>query len=105
MLMNPAKRILISRTEGEWRYIMKAVKATGSTNIDSFLRKEITKLGKRFEECPDCVSPAEGEKQKRCYRISDEAHSFLSAASKVMNKPISTIVDELIINPILTGRK
>lgn len=95
-------RIRIQRTEGEWKEIISVI---GSPDLNRFLQKEIEKLRKKFNECKECVTCAGGEKIEKCHYTKDESYEFLNEVAKIMKKPVSTVVDELIINPILTGRR
>lgn len=98
--MSNSRKIKVARTEGEWAYVMKCAGASG--DINSFLRREIEKLRKKFKECPKCVTMADGDKEEKVHYLADESYNFLIAVSKIMKKPPATVVDELIINPLLT---
>lgn len=92
-------RIRIQRTEGEWEEIISLI---GSPDLNRYLQKEIEKLRKKFNECPGCVTCASGNKIEKCHYTKDESYDFLNEVAQIMKKPVSTVVDELIINPLLT---
>lgn len=95
-------KIQISRTEGEWEEI---INRSPHNDINRFFKKNIEKLKRRYDECPKCITVAKGIKVRKTHHIDKETHEFLLHISKIMKKPISTIVDELIINPILVEKK
>lgn len=92
-------RIRIQRTEGEWEEIISLI---GSPDLNRYLQKEIEKLRKKFTECRECVTCAAGDKIEKCHYTKDESYDFLNEVARIMKKPVSTVVDELIINPLLT---
>lgn len=96
------KRIKISRTEGEWEEILQYVP---KSDLNIFLKKEIEKLRKRYQTCTECVTVAEGKRVCKFHYPDQDSHDFLNQLSEIMKKPISTVVDELIINPILTRHR
>lgn len=96
------KRIFLTRTEGEWASIKKKVKTYGKSSFTAHLRCEIHKLKLQFEECSECITPAEGEMIKKEYSIPEDIAPMLTFLSVKMKKPISTIVDEFVIMPLLS---
>ena len=96
------KRIQINRTQGEWEEIIDKIPRN---DLNIFLKKEIEKLKKKFRECPKCVTYADGEKICKVNYLDKESYEFLETISEKMKKPISAVVDELIINPILLEQK
>lgn len=97
--MRNDNRIRIQRTEGEWEEVFSQI---GSPDLNRYLQKEIEKLRKKFTECKECVTYAEGAKIEKCHYTKDDSYEFLNEVAKIMKKPVSTVVDELIINPLLT---
>lgn len=105
----PAKRtstnrsqVYLQHTEGEWREIENKLKQLGkSGGFHSHLHSEIYKMFALYKECEECVSPAEGEVIKKRHEIPDAVYPMLAQLSKKMRKPISTIIDELMVMPLL----
>lgn len=95
------KRVVISRTEGEWEEIDRRLKDLGKSNLNSYLRCEISKLQKRFEECPSCITPAHGKQIIKQHRVSDAVYDDLCQLSKIMNQPISSMIEDFFIVPLL----
>lgn len=95
------KRIKIFRTKGEFDFIEERVKELGKTDWHFYMRCELHKLEKKFNECPNCITPAEGEKVEKVHYVSDETYDMLLKLAKVMDKTPSLIVDEFIIMPLL----
>jgi hypothetical protein len=99
------KSVSLSRTKGEWDYILSKVSERGKKNLSAYILSEINKLKNDFNDCPCCVTPASGIKiEKRPY-ISVNALAELEPLSIKMNKPISSIIDEFIIAPLLQLEK
>ncbi len=99
------KRIKIHRTEGEFIALDRIVKELGKPDLNTYLRSEIYKLEKEIKRCPECVTEAKGGvKQDRVHYISDDTYAVLLSISRRMQKPIASIIDDFIINPLLQGR-
>lgn len=96
------KRIKIFRTEGEFKFLESKVKELGKTDWHFYLRCELHKLQKKFNECPSCITPAEGgEKIEKVHYVSDDTYAMLQELATLMDKTPSVIVDEFIIMPLL----
>lgn len=95
-------RIKIIRTPGEMEYLQQQMKALGRQSLDKYLRTEIRKLEKKFLECPGCVTPAYGNKKKEfVLYVPDDTYSILNKISLIMQKPISSVIDDFFIVPLL----
>jgi hypothetical protein len=93
--------INISRTEGEWEYIQKKVRQLGKTTLNSYIIAEIHRLKTEFEDCRECITPASGRKITKRPEVHISALNDLIEISVLMDKPISAVINELIIVPLL----
>ncbi len=98
------KRIKIYRTEGEFEEMNLKIKSSGKTDLNYYLRSEIYKLERNFEKSPTTLTAASGEKVYKVHYIEEKSYQILLKLSIIMKKPISSIVDELIISPLLTPK-
>jgi hypothetical protein len=94
-------RIPLTRTVGEWEEIERKLKDLGKSDIRSYLWGEISKLQKQFEECPPCVSSASGEKKTIQFCCPKAMYPLLVTMSRIMHRPIASIVDDFFIVPLL----
>lgn len=109
----PAKRtstnrtqVYLQHTEGEWKEIENKLKRLGKTGgFHSHLHSEIYKMYAMYNECAECVSPADGDVVKVRHEIPEAVYPMLSQLSRKMKKPISTIIDELMVMPLLLPGK
>lgn len=90
-------RICITRTEGEWETILSTMK----NGLSQYIRMECSTLIRDFEDCPNCVTPADGKKIVRQIKIPDEVYRELEKIALKAQKPVSSIIDEFIISPLL----
>lgn len=98
------KRIFIRRTQGEIDTINKRVSELGK-DMNMYLRSEICKLNKKFAECPESVTPATGTKEQYSFYVSEHSYDTLNRIATRMQRPISTVFDELLISPLLRPGK
>lgn len=91
-------RAIIVRTEGEWKAIEQRI---NKSDLNSYLRCELSKLNTKYKECPGCVTHADGELKRKEYLIAADVYQTLELLSIQMKRPISTIIDNLLINPLL----
>lgn len=96
-----AKRIAISRTQGEWEIIEERAILIGRPNLASHMRSELYKIAKIYSRCPTCVTPSSGEKIRKEFPVYPDIYDALCSLSSLMKIPISTIVDRLILQPLL----
>jgi hypothetical protein len=95
------KRVFIVRTEGELNAIDVRISELGKSDMAAYIRSEIKKVGTKFNECPFCITPAEGDKKQKAFYISNDSYQILKQLSEKMKKPISSVFDELFIIPLL----
>lgn len=94
-------RVTITRTEGEWQEIEKRIKELGKSDVNGYLRGEIHKLQKLFQQCPLCVTPAYGKPITKQHCVSKEIYGHLSELAKLMNRPVNSVIEDLFIVPLL----
>jgi len=70
-------------------------------NLSNYLRSKIFLLNQKFEECPGCITPASGPKKKIQYRIPDHLYPTLLKLSEKMGRPISCIIEDIFIVPLI----
>lgn len=95
------KRLKIFRTFGEIEHIKETITMMGRPSINKYLQAELRKLAKNFSECKKCVTPAGGDKEMIIISVDQEVYQILEELSKLMKKPIASIVDDLFIVPLL----
>lgn len=95
------KRVKLHRTAKEWDVVDQKVKESGKSNITSFIRSEVNKITSKYNECPLCVTVAEGQKLERTYFISPQSYDVLKQIAIKMRKPVASVIDDFIIAPLL----
>lgn len=96
------QRLKLSRTSAEWAIIERKIKESKKKDLNTFLCAEISKLiknGNKLLEIPE----VEEDEKKICkvHYLSDHSYEVLKRISVKMKRPVSSIVDQLIINPLL----
>lgn len=96
-------KIRICRTVGEIEYIKSLISESGKeVDIRSYLTREIGKLVRTFNKCPDCVTPAFGDRIVLEYFVNDiEKYQTLQQISFLLNRSVSSMVDDFFIAPLL----
>lgn len=97
----PPKRVKLYRTPAEWKIIERKIQESGKSDFSSFMRSEINKLTSRYNECPYCITVAEGDKIEKACPLTDLSYDILKEISIKMQKPIASILDDFIITPLL----
>jgi len=96
-------KLSISKTNGEWISIEERLSELNYENdLPGFLRNRINALIKKHNDCPSCVTPADGSSPitKRPYIYRTQLPELEQIAKK-MNIDISTLIDKLIISPLI----
>lgn len=92
-------RVKLSRTRAEWKVIQGKMT---KRNLNSFIRCEVKKIAEKHNECPDCVTPAEGKRIAKRFEIDRETYAVFEEIAKKMHKPVASVIDDFIIVPLLT---
>ena len=74
-------------------------------DLTSYIHSEIKKIADIFQECPTCITHAHGRKIEKQPWISSISLKRLEAISVMMQKPISSVIQEFIISPLLQQGK
>lgn len=99
--MKALKKLSLTRTKGEWREVEKKMNKSNKKDFSCFLRSEINTFLKTYYECPNCVIKAKGQSiEKRPYIFPHQLKELEPIANR-MKIPVSTLVDRLIITPLL----
>jgi hypothetical protein len=106
MQKNKRKRMVIGvrRYSKEWKVFDKRIKELMDTNTFSkYLNKKVQMLVEDYIDCPNCVLESIFDKktERRFYKVPERLSDFLKEISKKSNVPITTIIDRLIITPML----
>lgn len=96
------KPIHIGRTEGEWDIILAKIEKMGGKDLSAFIRSEVQKLLNNYNDCPECICKATGEKRYKRPYISTDSYNKLAVIAKKMRIPVSAIVNNFIVTPLLT---
>lgn len=98
------QQVKIIRTQGEWTAIDKKIKDMGIRNIRTHIKYQTIRLAKQFDECENCITKANGSKHRKTFYFDEYCMKFLELVALKMKKPLSSVVDDLIINPLLNER-
>lgn len=94
-------KIYISRTKREWNAIEKKLEELGRKDFSSYVRGSLLLLKKQYKDSPSSVCTAVEKRIQRPQRIPEEYFEMLDVISLRTGLPVSTIVDRLIIDPLL----
>lgn len=96
------ERVTIVKTNREWKIIEKRISELGSKDYNRYLHKKIASLIEDYKKCPECINNfLLGKKSIRQKTLSFDFYKILSEISENTGVPISTIVDKVIITPLL----
>lgn len=99
-MTNP--RLQIRKTEIEWERLSVILKPTKHENPKSYIVSECRNLSRIYNQSPENVMKMfGGEMQKRVFCLDDETTKCLQKISRSTGKPISSIIDDLFISPLL----
>lgn len=94
----------IRRHGKEWKVFDKRVKELMQQNTYSkYLTKKIQMLVEDYNDCPNCILETLSDKdcERRFYKLPSRLNAPLEEMSKKSKVPITTIIDRLIITPLL----
>lgn len=103
-----SKPIDLRHTKREWYLFNKRIAEINKRNkFNNYIANKITSLVRDYKTTPECVleflSKANLKKVNR-HHIPLENYNVLKEMSKKSDVPIATIVDLIIITPILTEK-
>lgn len=94
-------RVFIRRTEAEWEIIKAKISVTCKDDLNLFLRKEIYKLANKKSGIGS-VNYQYGKTTIDKYpSLTPHSYEVLKKLSIIMKRPMSSIVDQYIISPLL----
>lgn len=94
----------IRRHNKEWVVFDKRVKELSKKDTYSkYLTKRIQSLIEDYNNCSDCILETLSDKKsiRRFYKVPKHLHNDLKEISKKSKIPMTTIIDRLIITPLL----
>lgn len=103
--MKKRYRIKISRTEGEWKLVDRMIPDFSENGWSVFWKKHIADLRESYRKCPQCITEAFGEKQTRSVELTEGQYAVLKDIADKMKKPITSVLDELILSIVLRPEK
>ena len=94
---------LTKRSSKEWILFNKRIKELHpKISENTYLYKKIMLLVKEYKECPNCILQSlSNEKIKKRHYVPLDDFEVLKDISDKANMPIATIIDTIIISPIL----
>jgi len=93
------KKVFISRTNREWKTIDKKLNAIGKKNLPSYIMGRILLLEKQYAE-DKSICNVERRKEKPI-PITDKHFKIIDKISLRAGLPIATLIDRLIIDPLI----
>lgn len=101
MPINP--RITIERTIGEWEQINKRLKEMNRLNVKLYILGKATNLADNFRKDPASLFYKDAEKRAEQIHVSSETYETLRILSRQIKRPVSSIIDDLFIAPLLSA--
>lgn len=101
----PSKRISLLRTEGEWNHISRLLLDQNNTDLHAWLHREISRLSNKYADCEICITPANGVTKSFRHNIPTHIYNKLIPIALKMRKPVATLIDDLLIMPLLLPDK
>lgn len=103
-MANHKPRIYISKTEKQWELIDRKLSEMGRHDFNSYLRGQISLLHNKILECPDCICEiinSQGNRITRQHVLNNQYLNCLKIIEYKTGLKPSTIINELIISPLL----
>ncbi len=88
----------------EWKVFDKRIKELGTRNtFHTYLHNKMQSLSKDYKQCPDCILESLSDKgtEKKRHHVPLDIYEVFDEISKKSKIPITTIIDRLIIAPLL----
>lgn len=99
-----SKKVFISRTQREWDAIENKLKEIGRNNLNSYIRGQISLLERQYADCPSCVCTSVGKRIQKPFTVQPTPFKTLDKVSLKTGIPVSTIIDRLIIDPLILSK-
>lgn len=94
-------RIFIKRTKTEWIAIGKF----GNRGLPQLIRMEISHFVNDIEKNPERIKDIACKRIQKEFLLPEDQFTALQRLSIVLKIPVCTIVDELIIAPLLLNKE
>ncbi len=94
------QRIFLTRTQKEWELVENKLRQMNRSDINAFINSSICALEKEYSDCPEMVCFGGNKSTKRFY-VHPQTFEILSKISQVTGVHESTIVNKLIIEPLI----
>lgn len=105
-------RINLSRHKKEWKIIFNKIeefkivdgKMTDkemTAYFHQYVNKKMYSLSNDYKDCPDCILESLERKVKIQHYVNKDLYKIYKDISRKSKMPIATIVDKLIINPLI----
>lgn len=95
-------RIFIKKTQEEWNnlsFIMS--RQEFRSGLPNFIRRESFRFVQEVKDSPDKISTLENMKIQKEFIFPESQYEELFRLSVILRKPVSTIIDEFVISPLL----
>jgi hypothetical protein len=102
MPINP--RITIYKTVGEWEIINSRIKEIGKKTIQGYMTSKVHEVTTGFIKNPKNVTSANGKKKAKQFPVEYSTYLILKELSEIMQRPVDSIIDDLVIVPLLSPK-
>lgn len=100
-MQKSTKLLSVSKTPGEWSLIEKHVAESGKKNLNHYIHVEAIKIKIAFKNNPISITNACGNRIEKRPALRTNVYDELSVIARIMQVPVSTLIDRFIIDPIL----
>ncbi len=100
--MSEDYRISISKTEAEWIAIDKKLNSMGRKDLQAYIRGRILLLHRQYEDSPKSMCMEVERRRQKKFTIDKKYLRLLEQVNLRTGVPIGTIIDRLIVQPLLT---
>lgn len=108
-------RINLSRHNKEWKIVLKRIEELKAVQskmsykdkvayFHNYVNKKMYSLSNDYKECPDCILESLDRKVKMQHYVNKDLYAVFKEISEKSDLPIATIVDRLIIAPLLIDK-
>lgn len=101
---NSTQIAIRSKTEGEWELILNKITPPGHSPMQSLskhIRREVLKIKNRLNDVPESVTWMGGKEIIKRPYIDNSILEDIKRIAIAMKVPESTVIDRLIITPLL----
>lgn len=103
-MQKSTKLLSVSKTPGEWALIKKRVTESGKKDLNHYIHTEAIKIKLAFRNNPSSITSAYGERIEKRPSLRTTIYEELEIIARIMQVPVSTLIDRFIIDPILTPK-